>query len=218
MAKSIFSWDPDTYTLQALESISRGANKDDWAAIRTEYTRLRDIAHKRISRLGKSEFNKTEAYRSHIKKEVITDPETGKKKVVVKDAFPKLKDLDPRDIPAAMAEMVKFLKAKTSTVSGQRSRRAKTIKAWQEQGLNLNEKNYNKVMAVMREMRTRKIVYGSDKVLTLVETTMEKRWNFNKILHSEKLNKLLENANKVTDIPKAAGNKIDEYVSKELGW
>ena len=200
MAKSIFSWDPDTYTLQALESISRGANRDDWAAIKTEYTRLRDIAHKRIQRLGKSEFKKTAAYMAH------------------KGDFPKLRDLDPRDIPAAMAEMVKFLNAKTSTVSGQRSKRSKTIRAWQEQGLDLNEKNYNKVMAVMKEMRSRKIVYGSDKVVTLVETTMQKGWNFNKILHSGQLDKLLENAEKVSDIPKAAGRSIDEYVSKELGW
>ena len=200
MPKSIFSWDPETYTLQALESISRGANKDDWSAIKTEYTRLRDIAHKRIKRLGESEFKRSAAYQSH------------------KGDFPKLRDLDPRDIPAAMAEMVKFLKAKTSTVSGQRSKRAKTIKAWQEQGLDLNSKNYNKVMAMMKEMRSRKILYGSDKVVTLVETTMQKGWNFNKILRADNLDKLLANAENVSDIPKAAGSRIDEYVSKELGW
>ena len=218
MPKSIFSWDPETYTLQALESISRGANKDDWSAIKTEYTRLRDIAHKRIKRLGESEFKRTAAYLSHMKKVTITDPVTGEKKTIQTDAFPKLKELDPRDIPAAMAEMVKFLKAKTSTVSGQRSKRAKTIKAWQEQGLDLNSKNYNKVMAMMKEMRSRKILYGSDKVVTLVETTMQKGWNFNKILRSGQLDKLLANAESVSDIPKAAGSRIDEYVAKELGW
>lgn len=200
MPKNIFSWAPETYTLQALESISRGANKDDWSAIRSEYTRLRDIAHKRIKRLGESEFKRTAAYQAH------------------KGDFPKLKDLDPRDIPAAMAEMVKFLNAKTSTVSGQRSKRSKTIRAWQEQGLDLNEKNYNKVMALMKEMRSRKILYGSDKVVTLVETTMQKGWNFNKILRSDQLDKLLANAESVSDIPKAAGSRIDEYVAKELGW
>lgn len=200
MAKSIFSWAPETYTLQALESITRGANKDDWASIRTEYTRLRDIAHKRIMRLGESEFNKSAAYQAH------------------KGDFPKLRDLDPRDIPAAMAEMVKFLNAKTSTVSGQRSRRSKTIQAWKEQGLDLNEKNYNKVMALMKEMRSRKLLYGSDKVVTLVETTMEKGWNFNRILRSKELDKLLANADQVSEIPKTAGTKLDEYVRRETGW
>ena len=200
MPKNIFSWSPETYTIQALESIARGANKDDWSAIRAEYTRLRDIAHKRITRLGKSEFSKSAAYQAH------------------KQDFPKLKNLDPRDIPAAMAEMVKFLQAKTSTVSGQRSRRTKTIQSWQEQGLDLNEKNYNKVMAMMKEMRSRKIVYGSDKVITLVETTLQKGWNFNKILRSEQLEKLLANADQVSEIPKSAGSRLDEYVRRETGW
>ena len=200
MPKNIFSWSPETYTIQALESIARGANKDDWSAIRAEYTRLRDIAHKRISRLGKSEFSKSAAYQAH------------------KQDFPKLKNLDPRDIPAAMAEMVKFLQAKTSTVSGQRSRRTKTIQSWQEQGLDLNERNYNKVMAMMKEMRSRKIVYGSDKVITLVETTLQKGWNFNKILRSGQLEKLLANADQVSEIPKSAGSRLDEYVRRETGW
>lgn len=198
--RSIFSWDPETYTIQALESIARGANRDDWSAIKAEYTRLRDIAHKRITRLGKSEFKKSAAYTSH------------------KGDFPKLRDLDPRDIPAAMAEMAKFLQAKTSTVTGQRSRRSKTIKAWQKQGLDLNEKNYNKVMALLKEMRSRKILYGSDKVVTLVETSMQKGWNFNKVLKAGSLDKLLANADQVSEIPKSAGAKLDEYVRRETGW
>lgn len=198
--RSIFSWDPETYTVQALESIARGANRDDWRAIKDEYTRLRDIAHKRITRLGKSEFKKSAAYQAH------------------KQDFPKLRDLDPRDIPAAMAEMVKFLQAKTSTVSGQRSRRNKTIKAWQEQGLDLNEKNYNKVMALLKEMRTRKILYGSDKVITLVETSMQKGWNFNKVLKAGQLDKMLANADQLSEIPKTAGQNLDEYVRRETGW
>ena len=198
--KSIFSWDPETYTIQALESIVRGANRDDLSAIKAEYTRLRDIAHKRISRLGKSEFKEFAAYTSH------------------KDDFPKLRDLDPRDIPAAMADMAKFLKAKTSTVAGQRSRMNKTIKAWQKQGLDLNEKNYNNVMALLKEMRSRKILYGSDKVVTLVETSMQKGWNFNKVLKAGSLDKLLANADQVSEIPKSAGAKLDEYVRRETGW
>lgn len=198
--KSIFSWAPETYTIQALESIARGANRDDWAAIKTEYTRLRDIAHKRITRLGESEFRKSAAYQAH------------------KQDFPKLRNLDPKDIPAAMAEMVKFLQAKTSTVSGQRSRRSKTIQAWREQGLDLNEKNYNKVMAAMKEMRTRKILYGSDKVIALVQMSSEKGWNFNKVLRSSSLDKLLANADKLGDIPKTAGANLDEYVRRETGW
>ena len=196
MPKSIFSWSPETYTVQALESISRSANKDDWSAIKAEYTRLRDIAHKRLQRLGKSEFRNTAAYQSH------------------KDDFPKLKDLKAADIPAAMAEMVKFLQAKTSTVSGQKSQRQKTIDAWQDKGLNLTQANYDKVMAIMKEMRTRKILYGSDKVVSVVETVMNKGWDFNKVLNSPNLAGMLKAPSKLKRISKKAGDSLDSYFNK----
>lgn len=198
--KSIFKWSDESYTVQALESMFRGASKADMRALRAEYTRLRDIAHKRIKRLGQSEFRKSAAYQAH------------------KMDFPKLKNIDPRDIPKAMADMAKFLQAKTSTVSGQRSRKRRTISAWQKQGLNLTEKNYDKVMAMMKEMRTRKILYGSDKVISLVEASLEKKWNFNKVLNSGSLDKLLANADQLSEIPKSAGANLDEYVRKETGW
>ena len=198
--KSIFSWSEEAYTVQALESMYRGSNKADMQALKNEYTKLRDIAHKRISRLGKSEFKKSAAYQAH------------------KMDFPKLRNLDPRDIPKAMADMVKFLQAKTSTVSGQRSRKRKTIEAWKEQGLNLTEKNYDKVMALLHQMRNQKILYGSDKVISLVEASMEKKWNFNKVLNSKELDKLLANADQVSEIPKSAGTNLDEYVRRETGW
>ena len=63
--KGIFSWTPETYTVQALESIMGSRSKDDLWSIKQEYTRLRDIAHKRLMRLGQSEFRNTEAYKSH---------------------------------------------------------------------------------------------------------------------------------------------------------
>ena len=198
--KGIFSWSEESYTVQALESMYRGSNKADMQALKNEYTRLRDIAHKRISRLGKSEFKKSAAYQAH------------------KMDFPKLRNLDPRDIPKAMADMVKFLQAKTSTVSGQRSRKRKTMEAWMKQGLNLTEKNYDKVMALLHVMRSRKILYGSDKVISLVDASMEKRWNFNKVLNSKELDKLLANADQVGEIPKSAGSNLDEYVRRETGW
>ena len=73
-------------------------------------------------------------------------------------------------------------------------------------------------MALLKEMRSRKILYGSDKVITLVETTMQKGWNFNKVLRSGQLDKLLANADQVSEIPKTAGSRLDEYVRRETGW
>ena len=191
--KSIFSWDPDTYTVEALESIIGSANKDDMSAIRTEYTRLRDIAHKRWKRLGESEFANSPAYTSHA------------------GDFPKLREMDPRDLPKAFANMVRFLRAQTSTLSGQKTRRQKNIEEWNKLGLNLTEKNYDNVMKMLREMRSRKIIYGSDKVLAVVETTMQKGWDFEEVLNSDKLAKMLRAPSKLKKIPKKKGQSLDEY-------
>ena len=191
--KSIFSWDPETYTVEALESIIGSANKDDMSAIRTEYTRLRDIAHKRWKRLGESEFANSPAYTSHA------------------GDFPKLREMDPRDLPKAFANMVRFLRAQTSTLSGQKTRRQKNIEEWNKLGLNLTEKNYDNVMKMLREMRSRKIIYGSDKVLAVVETTMQKGWDFEEVLNSDKLAKMLRAPSKLKKIPKKKGQSLDEY-------
>lgn len=195
--KSIFSWSPETYTVQALESIMGSRSKDDLWSIKQEYTRLRDIAHKRLMRLGQSEFRTTAAYQSH------------------KMDFPKLRNLKPSDIPMAMQEIYKFLSAKTSTVSGQRDVRQKTIDAWQKQGLNLTQANYDKVMAVMKELRIRKILYGSDKVVTAVETIMSKGFDFNKIINSPQLGAMIKAPSKLKRVPKKAGDRIDDYFKKK---
>lgn len=191
--KSIFSWDPETYTVEALESSIGSANKDDMSAIRTEYTRLRDIAHKRWKRLGESEFASSPAFTSHA------------------GDFPKLREMDPRDLPKAFANMVRFLRAQTSTLSGQKTRRQKNIEEWNKLGLNLTEQNYDNVMKMLREMRSRKIIYGSDKVLAVVETTMQKGWDFEEVLNSDKLAKMLRAPSKLKKIPKKKGQSLDEY-------
>ena len=191
--KSIFSWSPETYKVEALESLIGSANKDDMRAIRTEYTRLRDIAHKRWMRLGRSEFANQPAYTSHA------------------GDFPKLRDMDPRDLPKAFANMVRFLNAQTSTLSGQKTRRQKNIEEWNKLGLNLTEKNYDNVMQMLREMRSRKIIYGSDKVLAVVETTMQKGWDFEEVLNSPKLARMLRAPSKLKKIPKKKGQSLDEY-------
>ena len=193
MAKSIFNWNPDTYTVQALESIMGVGNKDDLSAIKAEYTRLRDIAHKRIQRLGKSEFADSQTYLNR------------------RGDFPKLKNLKTSQIPTALADLAKFLKAKSSTVSGQRAQMNKTIKNWQAHGLNLNAGNYKKVMGLMREMRIRKLLYGSDKVRSVVENMEAKGFDINQVLNSPKLANILRAPSKIKRIPKKAGDRIDDY-------
>jgi hypothetical protein len=143
----------DYYTVQGAETVLRSGTKEDIAAMRAEYTRMRDAAQKRLHRLEKA-FPESKAVKSHP------------------HGFKKLKDMDPRDLPKALAELNKFMRAKGSTVTGQKQIKEKTINNWNKQGIPLNDKNYDRVIKILEAARRLKIVYGSDKIYELAEATL----------------------------------------------
>ena len=187
-----FWYDEKWYTVQGAETMARIGTKDDMATMRAEYTRMRDVAQKRIKRLGK-QFPESKAYQSH------------------KQGFAKLKDLDPRDFPKAFAELAKFVRAKGSTVTGQKQIKEKTIKTWQDQGLNLNSKNYDKTIKILEEMRKQKIVYGSDKAVELADSMLDlDDQQTNEWL--DHLDTLLQHTDELQEIPDLAGYDFDEIL------
>ena len=167
--------------------------RDNMRALKEEYTRMRDIAQKRIKRLGESSFKESKAY---------VNNQTG---------FAKLKDLDIRDLPKAFSELSKFVSAKGSSVTGQKQIRAKTIKTLQEQGLGVNDKNYGKVIKIFEEMRKQKLTYGSDKVVELADSMLylddqqTNQW-------LDHLDTLLQNTDKLQEIPEVEGYDFDEVL------
>lgn len=192
-----FWYDDKWYTVQGAETMVRVGTKDDMSTMRAEYTRMRDVAQKRIKRLGK-QFPESKAYQSHSQ------------------GFPKLKDLDPRDFAKAFSELAKFVKAKGSTVTGQKEIKNKTIKTWQDQGLNLNQKNYDKTIKILEEMRKQKIVYGSDKAVELADSMLnldDQQTN----AWLEHLDTLLKHTDELDQIPEDTGEDIDSII-EELGW
>ena len=187
-----FWYDEKWYTVQGAETMARVGTKDDMSTMRAEYTRMRDVAQKRIKRLGK-QFPESKAYQSH------------------KQGFAKLKDLDPRDFPKAFAELAKFVRAKGSTVTGQKQIKEKTIKTWQDQGLNLNSKNYDKTIKILEEMRKQKIVYGSDKAVELADSMLDlDDQQTNEWL--DHLDTLLKHTDELQEIPDLAGYDFDEIL------
>ena len=187
-----FWYDEKWYTVQGAETMARVGTKDDMATMRAEYTRMRDVAQKRIKRLGK-QFPESKAYQSH------------------KQGFAKLKELDPRDFPKAFAELAKFVKAKGSTVTGQKQIKEKTIKTWQDQGLNLNSKNYDKTIKILEEMRKQKIVYGSDKAVELADSMLDlDDQQTNEWL--DHLETMLQHTDELQEIPDLAGYEFDEIL------
>lgn len=185
-----FWFDEKYYTVQGAETMARMGTKADLSTMRSEYTRMRDVAQKRLKRLEKS-FPESKAVQSHPQ------------------GFPKLKNLDSRDFPKAFAELAKFVKAKGSTVTGQKQIKEKTIKTWQDQGLNLNQKNYDKTIKILEEMRRRKIVYGSDKAVELAESMLDlddqqtSEW-------LDHLDYLLQHTEELQEIPELRGYDFDE--------
>ena len=187
-----FWFDEKWYTVQGAETMARLGTKDDMSTMRAEYTRMRDVAQKRIKRLGK-QFPESKAYQTHEK------------------GFAKLKDLDPRDFPKAFAELAKFVRAKGSTVTGQKQIKEKTIKTWQDQGLNLNSKNYDKTIKILEEMRKQKIVYGSDKAVELADSMLDlDDQQTNEWL--QHLDDLLTHTDELKEIPDLAGYDFDEIM------
>lgn len=187
-----FWYDEKWYTVQGAETMARVGTKDDMATMRAEYTRMRDVAQKRIKRLGQ-QFPESKAYQSHSK------------------GFPKLKELDPRDFAKAFSELAKFVRAKGSTVTGQKEIKNKTIKTWQDQGLNLNSKNYDKTIKILEEMRKQKIVYGSDKAVELADSMLDlDDQQTNEWL--DHLDTLLQHSDELREIPDVAGYDFDEIL------
>lgn len=159
-----FWFDDSWYTVDGAKTMARKGTKDDMATMRAEYTRMRDVAQKRVARLQKLFPDSAGAKQRY---------DTGKKDAqgnpIYKSGFAKLKNIDPRDFPKAFSQLAKFLKAKGSTVTGQRQIKAKTIKSWQEHGLNLNDSNYDRAIKILQEMRKQKLIYGSDTVVELAD-------------------------------------------------
>ena len=201
-----FWFDEKYYTVQGAETMARMGTKDDFATMRAEYTRMRDTAQKRVARLQKLFPDSVGAKHKY---------DTGKKdsegNPIYKSGFPTLKTIDPRDFPKAFSELAKFLRAKGSTVTGQYQIKEKTIKTWQDQGLNLNNKNYDKVITILEEMRRQKIVYGSDKAVELADAMMGlDAQQTNEWL--DHLDILLQHTDELQEIPGLAGYDFDEIM------
>ena len=183
-----FWYDDKWYTEQGAKTILESGTKDDISTLRSEYTRMRDVAQKRIKRLAKT-FPESQTYQQH------------------QEGFAKLRDIDPRNLAKAFSELSKFVRASTSSVTGQRRAQEKTIATLNkavgagtdESGYTqagVTKENYWRVIKILNKVRKLKIarVYGSDKIVTLAETTLGfTNDQFDKVL--DNLETFLDNAN-----------------------
>lgn len=192
--------------------------RDDIRAMRKEYTRMRDIAQKRIQRLGQTEFSETATYKSN------------------RTGFKKLKELDPRDFAKAFSELSKFVSAKGSRIKGQQEIKQKTTERLNKSIGNEDEEgnpispvnpgNYWRVIKILDEARRQKVSYGSDKMVELADTTLAlSKDQFDSIL--DNLQNTLKNSDTIGDslAQYMKDNKIESYQKvnmdsflEAMGW
>ena len=109
--------------------------------IRAEYTRLRDIAQKRIKRLGESEWRSSETYQRY------------------KGGFPKLSQIPNRtNLSYELIKLSLFVSAKTTTVSGLKHQRTEQLKSLKKHGYDfVNKENIDKFGQFMEDFRNKEL-------------------------------------------------------------
>lgn len=132
-----------------LEWYTRDAikNADVWTPqlIRKEYSRLRDIAQKRLKRLAEAE-PESYAYRHNVGKYVPARGQT------------------TEALAGKLPELARFIAAKTGTVKGIRTQRSRAVSTLQERGYEFvteaNIKEFGEFMEASREKKNAKLVYS----------------------------------------------------------
>ena len=121
--------------------------------IRAEYTRLRDIAQKRIKRLGESEWRSSETYQRY------------------KEGFPKLSQIPNRtNLSYELAKLSRFVSAKTTTVSGLKHQRTEQLKSLKKHGYEfVNKENIDKFGQFMEEFRNKELGWRKEGSPIVVE-------------------------------------------------
>lgn len=134
-------------------------NADVWtdANVRKEYSRLRDIAQKRLARLEILEPD-SYAYRKNAGR------------------FAPARGQSTADLRAQLPELAKFIAAKTGSVTGIRAQRAKAVAALQERGYTgITKQNIKAFGEFMDEWRAKKLdrTIGSPTAAELFEFTQD---------------------------------------------
>lgn len=190
--------------------------------VKQEFTRLRDIAQKRIKRMNQSEFSESE---------MLTGKQSG---------WTPLKSIKKENLATAFHELQKFVSDTRSTVRGQRKTQEKTLETLRKEekiidektgkvketivhGIDVNKKNYWAFWSVMHEMRSRKIIYGSDKAQELADVMLQRKVLTNsrsdrsilKKMEDAELSVLLQHTSELDMIP--AGEEMGKYALQLFG-
>lgn len=152
----------DRFTYTSYQELAKVATERE---IRKEYTRLRDIAQKRVKRLGESEFSKGKAYQRN-KGGFLTLAQMTKEGSLSRSVFSN-----------EIKKLVNFLSANTSTVSGSRQAQEKAISSLRKYGYDfIDQSNIHDFGEFMEAFRAEygRNARGSQDAAELYETLEQK--------------------------------------------
>lgn len=132
------TYDEEWYQPAKLRAEMKAGNM---AAIRKEYTRLRDISQKRLKRMGNSMFKDTQMYKRNV------------------HHYPLLKDIQSEaELAARLSDLSRFITSQTSTVSGMNAQMNKSLKTLHEHDYKfVTKENFISFGKFMEEFRFQKL-------------------------------------------------------------
>lgn len=132
----------------------------DEKQLRKEYTRLRDIAQKRLKRIAASEFSQSDVAKYNAGR------------------YKPLREIESKsELTKLLSDLVRFTTARRGSVAGLRSTRDKAIETLHEHGYDfVNKRNYQQFAEFMEWARASKNAgqYDSDRVAELFRDAQ--RW------------------------------------------
>lgn len=160
---------------------------------RKEYSRIRAIAVKRLTRLAKYGFGETPVYKYHVYN------------------TKKLSELTEKQIPLALSHLARFLDNPLSTVTGQKALRKQKIEKLRSYGYDVNEKNFQSFVDFMELLSQQAIdlQYDSEAVVELWEATRDK---VSPDTIAKDLESWLDNRYKISKLPEIASKDADEIL------
>lgn len=181
----------DWYEPHALRMEMKAGNMKD---IRKEYTRLRDIAQKRLKRMGKSMFKDTQTYLKNV------------------NHYPKLKDIKSEsELASRLSDLSRFITSKTSTLSGMEAQMNKALETLHEHDYNfVTRDNYISFGKFMEEYRFQKLdeLYDSGDTAETFNALEQHRVDPEKVKADFEF--WLQNEKLLEDIPTGSGGEIKE--------
>ena len=169
------------------------------AVIKAEYTRLRDIAQKRLKRMAKTEFRETETFKQNW------------------GYFTKIRDMAGKgmkgdkispELSYKMAALARFVAAEGSTVSGMKKQREKSLQTLKQHGYDfVNKSNYANFAKFMQEYRQQKLdsQFDSGEVAELFETMEKNRVDPAQV--ADDFEYWLDNREKAAELKPAKGSR-----------